>query len=980
MISIQKIIGRSGITRKIVTLLMISVFLPLFALSAILFVFAYKSEKQSVSDIQKEMCDRVAVSISAHLDKTFSQIKLFAKSFNLEGWQTKDIKSTAYRMLDQVVEFDQITVADPVGREISKVSRFYTYRPFELGNIASQRAFQMARMGNSRIGQVQMCEHSRFPQVPVSVPITNARDRITGVLIVDVNVLKIWDYISRYSVGRNREAYIVDSEGFLIASQNRSSVLQKKDLRHIQSVGHLLDRKSGVWEYDGLAGERVIGAVSLIPLCGWGVIVEVPVTDAYQQITVLTIFFGTVFVFMVLLATAMGLRFSFRGIIEPIGLLQKNAQEIARGDFDCRIELQSNDELGELAATFNTMAENLKQTTVSRDLLLQEIDERKKTEAALKRSEEALEKRIIALTMPLDDAKSLHFEDLFNLEDIQQIQDQFADATGVASIITHPDGRPITRPSRFCRLCNDIIRQTDKGRANCYRSDAVIGRLSSEGPTIQLCMSGGLWDAGAAISIGGRHLANWLIGQVRDETQTEMKIREYARAIGADEDAAVEAFREVPAMSRERFEQIAKALFIIANQLSTIAYQNVQQARFISDLQTAETEKEQLEKQINQAQKLESIGRLAGGVAHDLNNMLSPILGYGELLMEDLKNDPQKQERVHQIVQAGHRARDLVGHLLAFSRRQTLAYTRLNLNHTLYNFEKLLRRTIREDIELTLIPGPGIQNIEGDVGQIEQVIMNLCVNAQDAMPDGGKLTIETAMADLDAQYLNDHPSTKEGRYVMLAISDNGVGMNPDTQNQIFEPFFSTKGEQGTGLGLATVYGIVKQHGGNIWVYSEPERGTTFKVYLPAVDSGIPDKKITRERPLGNLKGSETILLAEDNAQVRELAADILKGQGYHLMVAQNGLEALEMLESYDGSLDLLLTDVIMPDVNGKELFTRLAEQFSDLRVLYMSGYTDDVIAHKGILEEGIHFIQKPFTVIGLANKVREVLEQGDVDK
>ena len=1094
-----KSLANSGITRKIIILLMFSGFLPLFILATIFFVFAYKGEKQFVSDIQKEMCNRVAVSISAHLETTFGQIQLFANSLNLDGSRPKEISAAAYRLLDQVIEFDRITVVDPEGHEISKVSRYYTYRPFELEDVANQKAFQMARQSNSHIGRVRISALSRFPQVPIGVPITDARDRITGVLIVDVNVLKIWDYISRYSVGENRQAYIVDSDGFLIASQDRSSVLQKQDLRHLQSVSHLLNRKSGVWEYDGLTGERVIGAGSLIPLSGWGVIVEVPVNHAYRGLTVLTVFFATVFVFTLLLAAALGLRFSFQGIIEPISRLQNKAEEIARGDFDGHIDLQSHDELGKLAATFNTMAGNLKDTTVSRNILLQEIVEHKKTEAALKRSEdrfklameanrdglwdwevktdtvytspgyagmlgyadeqiprtpdawttmihpddqaaahkantdcienccegfetvfrmrtkdgrwrwilrrgraiarddqgralrligthtditgrkraeEALEKRIIALTMPLDDTERLNFEDLFNLKDIQQVQDKFADATGVASIITYPDGRPITRPSRFCRLCNDIIRRTEKGRANCYQSDAAIGRLSSEGPTIQLCMSGGLWDAGAAISVGGKHLANWLIGQVRDDTQTEDNIREYAREIGADEEAAAAALHEVPVMSRERFEQVAGALFTIADQLSTIAYQNVQQARFISERQTAEAEKVNMEKQIHQAQKLESIGRLAGGVAHDLNNMLSPILGYGELLMQDLQGDEKKQESLRQIVKAGHRARDLVRHLLAFSRRQTLAYTVLNINQTAKGFEQLLRRTIREDIELVLRPSPDVQPIKGDVGQIEQVIMNLCVNAQDAMPDGGKLTIETAMVDLDADYLSDHPGTQEGRYVMLAISDTGVGMDADTQSQIFEPFFSTKGEQGTGLGLATVYGIVKQHGGNIWVYSESGRGTTFKVYLPVAE-GAADEKIVQERFRADLTGSETILLAEDNAQVRQLSADILKRQGYHLLVAENGSEALDMLKSYQGEVDLLLTDVVMPDINGRELFARLKSQFPGLRVLYMSGYTNNVIAHKGVLDEGVHFIQKPFTVVGLANKVRNVLEQGD---
>ena len=351
-----------------------------------------------------------------------------------------------------------------------------------------------------------------------------------------------------------------------------------------------------------------------------------------------------------------------------------------------------------------------------------------------KRAEEALEKRILALTMPLDAAESIKFEDLYNLRDIQRLQDEFAAATGVASIITHTDGTPITKPSNFCRLCNDIIRKTEKGRINCYASDAVIGRVSDRGPIVQPCMSGGLWDAGAAISVGGKHIANWLIGQVRDDTQSEEKIRAYARQIGADEQAAAEAFHEVPAMSHEQFARVAQALYTLANQLSNAAYQNVQQARFISERKRAEEEKARIESQYRQFQKVEAIGRLAGGVAHDLNNLLTPIIGYSELLSGDLALGDLRRDSIQQILRAAYGARDLVHQLLAFSRKQTLKYQPLNLNKTVRGFEKLLRRTIREDIELRIVASPDIRTIMGDIGQIEQVLMNLFVNAQQAMP------------------------------------------------------------------------------------------------------------------------------------------------------------------------------------------------------------------------------------------------------
>lgn len=396
--------------------------------------------------------------------------------------------------------------------------------------------------------------------------------------------------------------------------------------------------------------------------------------------------------------------------------------------------------------------------------------------------------------------------------------------------------------------------------------------------------------------------------------------------------------------------------------------------RDITERRRVEQEKAELENQYQQAQKVESIGRLAGGVAHDLNNLLTPIIGFGEILFEDFGPDDPSSKNIEQIIQAGYRARDLVRQLLAFSRKQTLEYKPVNMNEAVGGFEKLMRRTIREDIEIKTILSPDIPAVMADIGQIEQVIMNLTVNAADAMPEGGRLTIETAPADLDENYAATHQDAKVGKYVMLAISDTGCGMDDETRQHLFEPFFSTKGEQGTGLGLSTVYGIVKQHEGNIWVYSEANRGTTFKIYLPISENSRSEED-SGERAFSELKGYETILLVEDDEAVRYLGQTILKRQGYKVLSAKCGADALTILSSYDDPINLLLTDVIMPGMHGKELFTRAAEKRPDLKVIYMSGYTDNVIAHQGVLDENVQFIQKPFTVQSLVTKVREVLEQ-----
>jgi two-component system cell cycle sensor histidine kinase/response regulator CckA len=391
-------------------------------------------------------------------------------------------------------------------------------------------------------------------------------------------------------------------------------------------------------------------------------------------------------------------------------------------------------------------------------------------------------------------------------------------------------------------------------------------------------------------------------------------------------------------------------------------------------LAASEAERERLEKQFHQAQKLESIGRLAGGVAHDLNNLLSPILGYGELLLLENAGADRRRENVEQILKAGRRARDLVRQLLAFSRRQTLQFRPIDLNALLKNFQKLIRRTIREDVDIRILPTKSLPLIKGDMGQLEQVVMNLAVNAQDAMPDGGALIIETGSVELDEHYASEHEGVTPGLYVLLTFSDTGTGMDSETLGQLFEPFFTTKElHEGTGLGLSTVYGIVKQHGGNVWAYSEPGLGATFKIYLPVSTESLP---VGNRPPESEAKGgSETILLVEDDEDVRELAFAILERNGYALLVAESGQEALSLLEHHDGPLHLILTDVVMPGINGRQLFDQASVLYPHAKALYMSGYTRDVIAHRGVIDAGVNFIQKPFSVKLLATRVREVLDQ-----
>ena len=387
----------------------------------------------------------------------------------------------------------------------------------------------------------------------------------------------------------------------------------------------------------------------------------------------------------------------------------------------------------------------------------------------------------------------------------------------------------------------------------------------------------------------------------------------------------------------------------------------------------AEKQQLQLEAQLHQSQKMQAIGRLAGGVAHDLNNLLTPILGYSELLNSDDSFLAQKTQFLNEIHTSGLRARDLVRQLLAFSRKQTLEFKPVNLNTTIENFLRLLKRTIPEDIDIKVALAPDIQLIVADVGQIEQVIMNLAVNATDAMPQGGELTIETAMIELDVAYAGTHLEVSPGSHVMLAVSDTGCGIEESIRDNIFEPFFSTKGKLGTGLGLSTVFGIIKQHGGSIWVYSEIDKGTTFKIYLPVVEN-VQLEEPAKERRITNLTGTETILLVEDDEPVRHLVYMLLEQQGYKVHLAKDSDEALNVLAVADGDIDLLMTDVVLRGISGVELYERASGKYPQLKVLYMSGYTDEVIAQRGGLSSDGNFIQKPFSTRDLAYKIREALK------
>jgi PAS domain S-box-containing protein len=829
-----------------------------------------------------------------------------------------------------------------------------------------------------------------------------------------------------------------------------------------------------------------------------------------------------------------------------------------------------------------------------------------------KRLQEALEERIIALTRPLDDLSAeMSFEDLFKLDEFQRIQDEFSSATGVASIITDTAGSPITEPSNFTRLCFDIIRKTEKGCANCFKSDATLGRHNPHGPIIQPCLSGGLWDAGVNINIGDKHIANWLIGQVRNDTQTDETMRAYAREIGADETEFMDAFNDVPVMPQAQFEAVAQALFTLVKQLTTSAYQNMQQARFIADQKKAEDDLRELnavqslilnsstlgialiedrlfkwvnprlcelfgldeegltgastrilyateeefaetgraayaalgrgerfdhviefqrrdgslfwgrlignaldpehakdrgslwmfedisdrvkaenellrlsaaieqspetvvitdqdgtivyanpafetatgyrveeaigqtpnvlksgkhdeafyadlwktisaghiwegrienkrkdgslyteeasiapvrdsagliinyvavkrditeelvrEEEFRQVQKMDAVGQLASGVAHDYNNILQGIQGFSELLQMTLDKNSQEHKNAVEIHKAATRAGKLTQKILTFSRKHPNQLIEVDLNAAIVDAEALLHILLGDVFELSLDLDEDLAPITADQNQLSQIIMNLSVNARDAMPKGGHLSISTQQVRFTEKDVSHLTNGRPGDFACLAVTDSGTGMDAETLDRIFDPFFTTKEVgSGTGLGLSVIYGIVKQCNGWINVYSELGQGTSFRIYFPLHK---PPEKASGAMPQ---TPAARILFVDDNPEVASMAIEVLSGVGYHPLAATSAEDALKLFNDQHGQFDLLMSDMVLPGMDGSQLADAIRKINPALPVMLFSGYSDHAKRWKHIKETDYLFVSKPFTTDQLVDTVYQLLKK-----
>ncbi len=678
--------------------------------------------------------------------------------------------------------------------------------------------------------------------------------------------------------------------------------------------------------------------------------------------------------------------FSKKIILAPIAMLADAADRLAKGDLSTQVTVKTTGEVKTLIDSFNRMAGDLEKTTVSKDYMNNVFESMIDTlvivspEGTIRNCNAAV---CSLLGCEVNDLIGKSVESI--LGDQSTSENSILDEVGKKGFIRNREIKYVTRNGRTIPMLLSASPMIDVNGAIegvvCVAQDITV-RKQAEKELARLGMA--VEQAGEAIIItdtgGTIQYVNPAFERVSGYGRSEV-IGRNPRILKSgkhDPDYYQVMWNTLnqgqvwsgALINRNKDGKLFEEIAVI----SPVRDATGQVVNYVA-VKRDVTHEMEIEEQLRQSQKMEAIGKLAGGIAHDFNNLLTGITGYSELLLNRLPEDDPVRREIEEIRKAANQASALTRQLLAFSRKQVFQVKVVNLNDVVSNLDKMLRRLIGEDIDLRTLFQYDLGSVRIDPGQIEQVVVNIAVNARDAMPDGGRITIETANVQLGEKYVHTHVVVKPGPYVMLAISDTGCGMDEATQAHIFEPFFTTKDPgKGTGLGLSTVYGIIKQSAGYIWVYSETGKGTTFKIYLPRVREEAEHASLDPELIAPVLGGPETILVAEDQEMVRELVMEILRSNGYSVLLANDGEEAVRVSELYKGTIHMLITDVVMPRMNGRDLVRRILPLRPHMKVIYMSGYTENAIVHHGVLDAGMHFIQKPFRPSDLSSKVREVLD------
>jgi len=822
----------------------------------------------------------------------------------LQSVLVNDVATELRAFQAQFPNYAEIFITDQYGALLAATNRTSDY--YQADETWWQKAYNHGR-GAIFVDQLVFDKSSHAFGLKIAVPVYDSgRRQVLGVIQTVYRINRLNDLATSLASGEpGLQLDLLLPDGQILARTGVGlAKLSPETLANLQRVDptatYAVIPFEGVPRLVSQAPVFALTGETMINTLNWRIIAHQEQKTAMAAVTTqqYLIFLSAFLIAGLAALSALGFAY---WLAKPITRLTALVRQIGEGNLAIQVPVSTNDEIGQLATTFNGMTTQIRQLV---DSLKKEIEERNQTEVALKRSEEKF-RRI--------------FETMQDSYIFADMDGNILLANPMTSTVLGYTPQELTR----LNLPADIY-QNPRDREMLKQALIQKNRIRDYEILFKR-------KDGQVITVGSN------VQLVNDETGQPIAIEGI--------------FRDIT--QRKEIEQALQA-------------SNRQLAEALNQLQ-------QTQRQLVQQERLAAVGQLAGGIAHDFNNILVPIIGYAELGLMELSPDDPLYADLQRINDAANRAAALIRQILAFSRKQVLETKPLNLNEVVVEFEKMLQRLIGEDINLKTILAPELPPVQADPAQIEQILMNLAVNARDAMPRGGTLAIETGSVVLDEQYVHKYIDVQAGPHVLLAVSDTGVGMDAATKERIFEPFFTTKPlGKGTGLGLATVFGIVKQHGGNIWVYSEPGQGTTFKIYLPPVKTVAPAAELSVYAP-ASVYGNETVLVVEDEMMVRALAVRTLASHGYRVLEATSPAEGLQFATEYSGTIHLLLTDVVMPQLNGRQLYEKVAAFHPKIKVLFMSGYTDNVIVHHGMLDQGVSFLQKPFTVHGLTQKVREVL-------
>jgi PAS domain S-box-containing protein len=827
-----------------------------------------------------------------------------------------------------------ISIADPQGNLLVTGSKILTNG----GNVSGRKYYkdlQITRQFST--GEFAISKTLGTPTIHYALPVLNSDGSLAAVLIAIYDLTQFNTLFTEQKLPAGSTVNVTDHKGIVMHRYPPHHTVKPgfSDKPHLRArmIGTQSEGVFNDFGADDVKRLLAFKRLQLSPNEPPYLYIRVSITEkeALEDTYLFVAISAAVFLFTAIAALLFSRFLARRYLAEPLESIARASQTAKGGDFSARTGLPyTDDEIGQLAHSFDSMAASLESRQQDADLaaavqksleqaLRVQISEFQESQEELQVTTEMLEAQVEEFHQTHDQLLATEEMLRVQLDAVEASEHKFRAAFDLSPITialtTYPEGVYLEVNQSFIETFG-------------YAREEIIGRSTTE-------------------------LNIWANPDDRSHFLQEMQNKKHINRLETE--------------MRVKNGGLMHVLF-------SGGILEVDGRQCLLSVTMDVSEQKELEGMLVQSQKMEAIGTLSGGIAHDFNNLLTPIIGYADMLLRELAGFGGKVDRAERIIQAAMKARDLTRQLLTFGRKQTLDKQVLDLNDVVERFADMLRRTIRENIQITLSLSPSATIIRADRTQIEQIIMNLVVNAQDAIAGKGSIIIETASVMLDEEFVRSHPASKPGRYILMAVSDSGCGMDKAILNHIFEPFFTTKNiGEGTGLGLANVYGIVKQHEGTVWVYSEPGHGTVFKVYLPCVDESLPGESAEPEADYAATPSGGKVLVVEDNEDVRVMVCDLLRDLGYTVLETEEPLQAISLIA--DNVIDLLITDVIMPGMNGPELYDNLLERQPGLKVLFMSGYTDNIVSNHIELKDGLNFIQKPFTLQGMSRKVADLLSE-----